>query len=122
MIWMVFTELLPSLTGLRTASEVPLTSLNMPTVLFSCPTAGRQRLIEGDIPRHSALFHCWIDTGYVTVRDTIAGVDNRFLTNLNVLRLSLSDFDLGFELCRVGHAGEIIANLKSLANLHGQLL
>ncbi len=32
---MVFTELLPSLTGVRTASLLPGTNLNIPTVLFS---------------------------------------------------------------------------------------
>ena len=34
-------QLLPSLTAVRTASLLPLTSLKMPTVLFSCPKAGR---------------------------------------------------------------------------------
>ena len=41
MISIVLTELRPSFTGVRTASEVPATNLKIPTVLFSWPKAGR---------------------------------------------------------------------------------
>ena len=55
-----------------------------------------QRFIKRNFDIHRSLFHCRIYARDVAVRDSIARVDHGFLTDLNVLRLSLGDLDLRF--------------------------
>ena len=84
--------------------------------------AFRQRLIESDLNCHGPLLHCGIDACDVAIGSAVASVDHRFLTNLNILRLSLSNFDLRFQLCRVSDACQVIAHFHPLSDLHRQLL
>src|SRR5438477_155114 len=53
---------------------------------------------------------------------TVAGVDRRLLIRLNIFCLRLRDFDLRFELRRIGNAREIVARLYTLTDLHRQRL
>src|SRR6266436_8184715 len=86
------------------------------------PGAFRQRLVKGDFDIYSPLFHCGIHPRDMTVRDTVAGVDYRLLTDLNVLGLGLGNLDLGFQFCRIRNPREVISHLQSLPDMHGQLL
>ena len=82
----------------------------------------RQRLIEGNLNCHGPLLHCGIDARNVAVRSAVARVDHGFLFDLNILRLRFCDFDLRLQLRWVGNAGEIVADLHPLSDLHRQLL
>src|SRR6266480_3242072 len=86
------------------------------------PRALRQRLIKRDLHIDRPLLYGGINARDVAIRDTVASVDHSFLTNLNVLRLSLSDLDLRFQLRRVRDAREVIADFQALSDLHRQLL
>src|SRR5262249_34927558 len=56
--------------------------------------AFRQYLIKRDFHIDGPLLHCRINTRDVAIGDAVASIDHGFLTNLNVLRLSLGDLDL----------------------------
>src|SRR5882724_6479078 len=58
------------------------------------PCAFRQRLIKSYFDIHRPLLYCRINPRNVAVRDAIASVNDRFLTNLNILCLSLRNFYL----------------------------
>ena len=78
----------------------------------------RQCFVKRDIHRDRALLHSRIDPRDVAGYHAIASVDHCFLFDLNILRLRFSDFDLRLQLRWVRDAGEIVANLESLADLH----
>src|SRR4029077_15089515 len=58
------------------------------------PRAFRQRLIKSYFDVHRPLLYRRINPRNVAIGDSIASVDDRFLTYLNILRLCLSNFDL----------------------------
>jgi len=58
----------------------------------------------------------------MTIRRAVSGIDHCFLTYLNILCLSLSNFDLRFQFRRIRNPREVISHLQSLPDLHGQLL
>src|SRR6266478_2327119 len=81
-----------------------------------------QRVIKSYFDVHRPLLYRWINPRNVAIGDSIASVDDRFLTYLNILCLSLSNLDLRFQFRRIRNPREVISHLQSLPDLHWQLL
>src|SRR5437867_5499338 len=83
------------------------------------PRAFGQRLIDRNIDSDSSLFDCRIDARDVAFHRAVPCIDHRLLLNLNIFRLRLRDFDLGFQLRRVCDARQVVTDLHALSDLNG---
>ena len=137
----MLTELRPNWTCARIASLVVGSTLKSPTVLCSCPNAGRPTCrtlssrtisispstlksgraprgsspIELDVNRDGALLRRGIDSNDLAIDDAVASVDLGFLANGQVACLRFSDAEFRFEPRRIGHSREIEARRDLLA-------